>query len=172
MSRVPLHNVRVLSLREIAEMWAPEAEIPVSLMLRELRLAAVNIPRRWENLDHIPPDTPDDQLPDPDQRVDRQWLMEFCDKQEGWREPNFWRSETRESDRYPGRPSIKRAILQKLKERAVSGEIAGSLAKEAQQLLAWAEATHPSAPGLPSKPASIENQIRDTYRELRAAAPH
>lgn len=170
MSRVPLHNVRVLTLREIAEMWAPEAEVPVSLMLRELRLAVVNIPRRWEGLDHIPADTPDEQLPDPDEKVDRQWLMEFCDKQEGWREPSFWQREKKESERYPGRPSVKPAILQKLKDRADAGEMAQSLADEARQLLAWATETYQGQPGVPSKSTSIENQIRATYRELREKA--
>lgn len=169
MSRVPLHNVRVLTLREIAEMWAPEAEIPVSLMLRELRLAAVNIPRRSKGLDHIPPDTPDEELPNPDERVDREWLIQFCSKQ-GWEEPFFWRSEARDTDRYPGRPSIRRAIVQKLEDRANSGQIADSLAEEARQLLAWAEESYRGDPGVPGKAASIENQIRDRYRELKNQA--
>ena len=57
MTRVSLNPVRILTLRELADMWASEAEIPFSVMLRELRLAAFNAPRRWQGKDHIPPDT-------------------------------------------------------------------------------------------------------------------
>jgi hypothetical protein len=146
-------------------MWAPEAQIPASLMLRELRLAAVNIPRRWEGLDHIAPDTPDDQLPNPDQKVDRQWLVEFCDKQEGWREPSFWRDKEDKRDR--GRPTMRLEILDEMARRASAGELAHTLAAEARQLLEWAEKTHSGHPGRPRNAKSIAAIIGDSYHELR-----
>lgn len=164
MARVSLNSVRILTLREIAEMWAPEAQVPVSMMLRELRLAAVNLPRRWEGLDHISPDTPDDQLPDPDKKVDRQWLIEFCDKQ-GWKEPSFWRC--KEDKRERGRPSMRSEILNELARRAAAGELADTLAAETRHLLEWAEETHSGHPGRPRNAKSIEPIIRHNYHVLR-----
>jgi hypothetical protein len=128
-----LNKVRWLSLREIAEMWSKTSGIPESAMLRELRYGVINIKRLrvGESLLDLPP--PDDELPDPDTRVDRQWLMEFCTKQEDWPKPEFWFGKLDErGDRYPGRPSVKSAVLQELGDRALNHRIEDTLAEQAR----------------------------------------
>lgn len=168
MPRISLERVRMLTLREIAEMWAPTAEIPVSLMLRELRYAVINIPRlkAGEGLFDVPP--PDDQLPNPDERVDRQWLMEFCSKQ-GWSEPEFWSENIPIGPSFPGRSSIMRAIVQELEYRAEQGQLELTLAEQARQLFQWALQSLPGKQ-IP-KPLSIENGIRADFRRLKAGSP-
>ena len=163
-----MNNIRVLTLREIAEMWSREAELPVSFMLRELRWATVNIPRLEQGLNLIPTDTPDEELPDPDERVDRDWLIEFCSKQ-GWEYPSFWQSSERETDRYPGRPTVKPAILHELQARFEENRLETSLAKQSLVLLEWANSNYAGDPRLPSTERTVENQIRDEYRRLKAS---
>jgi hypothetical protein len=70
------------------------------------------------------------------------------------------------SKRYPGRPSIKPAIVEKLRCRAAAGLLCDTVAAEARWLHEWAGRTWPGEPGLPSTPQVIENQIRDEYRNL------
>ena len=79
-------------------------------MLRELRLAVINFPRLERGLDVIDPIPPDEELPDPDQSVDRAWLMEFLDKQEGSREPEFWFGRADQPIPRQGRPSLRDQI--------------------------------------------------------------
>jgi hypothetical protein len=71
---------------------------------------------------------------------------------------------------YPGRPSIKDLIQKEFTRRANGDECAGSLAEEARQLVAWVTQTHPDAPQKP-KATTIENQIRDQYRQYRKLHP-
>ena len=166
MARVPLHNVRVLSLREIAELWAPEADIPVELMLRELRLAVINIPRRRERLGLIEEIPPDDELPDPDERVDRDWLIEFCEKQ-GWNEPSFW-FDRQEDDlvRFAGRPGYRYrpALERELRRRAEAGELHRTLAAEMRYLRQWALDNYPDEQ--PPTIRTLENAYRALFRDL------
>jgi hypothetical protein len=76
-----------------------------------------------------------------------------------------------ESERYPGRPSVKRQIVAKMQERFAAGEACGSLADEARWLMQWAQDEFPDDTSAPTKPASVENQIRKEFRRLEAAAP-
>jgi hypothetical protein len=83
-------QVRILSLREIAEMWAPELGISETAVLRELRIAEVNLPRWRDGLPLSQPEEwpSEEELPNPDEWKDREWLIEFCAKQK-WSAPKF-----------------------------------------------------------------------------------
>jgi hypothetical protein len=160
-------KVRWLSLREIASMWAVEAHIPESAMLRELRYGVININRlrNGEKLFDVPP--PDSELPDPDERVDRQWLMEFCAKQEDWPRPEFWFGKLDDrGERYPGRPSVKRAVLLEFGKLALNYRLETTLAKQARVLAAWAETEFPGKQTPSAR--SVENQIREEYNRVKA----
>lgn len=71
------------------------------------------------------------------------------------------------ASRYPGRPSIKAAILKTLRDRAADGSMCDALADEARWLLEWARKEHAGKGGLPATVKVIENQIRDEFRKLR-----
>lgn len=165
MPLVPLDKVQFLSLREIAQMWSPEAQIPESVMLRELQTAVINIPRLDKGKPLLDRPLSDDELPDPNQRVDREWLMKFCEKQ-GWNDPVFWKGELRHQEpSFVGRPSKRAAIVQELKRRSEAGEMKDTLAAEARTLSAWAQEKFPSEQT--PKPKSTENGIRDEYNQLK-----
>jgi hypothetical protein len=131
---LPLNNVRVLTLREIAQLWAPSAQISESTMLRELRIAVLNIPRLLKGkqllaVDEIPPD---DKLPSPDERVERAWLMEFCGKQ-GWPEPEFWFP--RKTDLNPvGRPTYRSLVMKIFQERLPQGLTQRTISAESRAI--------------------------------------
>lgn len=72
-----------------------------------------------------------------------------------------------EVERYPGRPSIKLAILEKLCERAADGSMHATLAAEARWLLKWAQRDHAGEKGVPSSTKVIQNQIRSKFNALR-----
>ena len=67
---------------------------------------------------------------------------------------------------YPGRPSSAQLIEAELRARASRGEMLLQIAREAAYLEAWLKSEHPSAPS--AKAPSIENAIREVYRQLRA----
>jgi hypothetical protein len=72
-----------------------------------------------------------------------------------------------EVSRYPGRPTIKLAVLEKLCERAADGSMHDTLAAEARWLLEWAQRERAGESGVPSSPGVIENQVRDKFNALR-----
>lgn len=71
------------------------------------------------------------------------------------------------ASRYPGRPSGRQLVLKKFRERAADGATSDTLADEARWLLKWAHQEYPGEPGLPSTEKTIQNQIRDEFRQLR-----
>jgi len=164
--RLPLDRVRHLSLREIAEMWAPEAKLPVSLMLRELQYAVINIPRLERGEGPLTQLVPTEQLPNPDEQVDRDWLIEFCGKQD-WTIPSFCRGRVYKESRFAGRPGFAHRIEleEELERRAKVGELSATLAAEAKALHSWCLDTFPRS--RPPTPGTIENALREAYRRLR-----
>lgn len=65
-----------------------------------------------------------------------------------------------------GRPSsVETLIMPELRRRAAAGIMEPSLARECQYLSQWLHATHPTAHQI--KPASLENSLRQLYRELK-----
>jgi hypothetical protein len=169
MARLPLHNVRLLSLREIAEMWALEVNAPQSTILRELRIAVLNLPR-WQAGEPLLAEEdipPDDELPDPKERVNREWLMRFCDKQ-GWRQPYFWASGGPAARRaHVGRPAYLHfeQIFDELRRRAEAGEMEATKIAESKYLNTWARQTFPGDE--PPVPETIAQRISNLYDELR-----
>lgn len=54
MPKAPLKNVNWLSVREIAEIWAPELEIPASTIEREMRIALYKLEIEYPSPDPPP----------------------------------------------------------------------------------------------------------------------
>lgn len=162
--QLPLESVRILTLREIAQLWAPIAGRPESLILRELRIAVINIPRLMEGkpllkLNEIPPD---DELPSPDERVDRAWLIEFCTKQQGWDTPEFWFHHNAET-RAPGRPSHKELVEATFEARCDRGETEATISAEARAICKELKEQH-TVSRLP-EPKTIQVHIREKWHK-------
>ena len=66
----------------------------------------------------------------------------------------------------PGRPSSKHLIEGEFSRRRDHGEIAGTLAAEAEHLESWLAVTHREAPGASAK--AIKNMIRTLYNEVKS----
>ena len=66
----------------------------------------------------------------------------------------------------PGHPSAKHLYLAELQRRHLAGEMDRSVGAEARALHSWFKANHPERN--PGAERSIENNIRDRYRELKA----
>jgi|SRR5689334_4066986 len=169
MSRLPLGQVRVLSISEIAELWAQEAEErPRSLIERELRIFLLNRPRLSQGEGPIQPIPEDDQLPPATGRLSKSDLEEFCAKQ-GWTKPRFWFGRVTDGPGFPGRPTIMRAIVQELERRAEAGQLSETLTDQATELVAWANERLPPGPIPIPGTRSVANAIRKIYWALRNA---
>lgn len=162
MPKLPLHNVRWLTLREIAEIWATEGERPVGLLLRELRTGVLNIPRLDAGEILLEHPIAYDHLPSEEERVDRDWLQKFCGKQ-GWRPPSFWFAQNEESRR-PGRPSSRDNVLGKFNERHQNGLAETTIADEARAIHAALAAE--GYDDLP-KTKTIQSHIRQEWHRRR-----
>lgn len=168
----PLSNVQWLSIQEAADLWQAHLSVPKELIIRELRLGWYKWTKEKEGvsgfrcgvpLESLPPEA---DLPSPDQLIDREFLHQFAIKQ-AWRIPDGWRrAPVGEAGRYPGRPSVRPAILQKLEELADKGQLRDSLARQAAELHRWASKEF-FREQVPSE-GTIENQIRDRFRILKS----
>ncbi len=68
----------------------------------------------------------------------------------------------------PGRPALSmHLIFDELERRAIAGKMLGAVGKESLELVEWLKVTHASNPR--PTPKTVENQIRDRYRVLKAA---
>jgi hypothetical protein len=165
MARLPLHNVRWLSIREIAKYWADDAELDEETILRELQLSYINFRRidaGQERVDALPPKA---EMPEVEMLLTREHLLRFCDKQ-GWPVPEFWFGREIREKGFAGRPAKKkRAIVQELERRAAAGELRDSLADQARDLSKWAAEKFPHDEV--ASPRTIENNIREIFRNLR-----
>ncbi len=68
-------------------------------------------------------------------------------------------------ERYPGRPSIKRAIVHKLREVAAVGRLEDTVAEQARVLLERAKSEFPKDQTPTVR--TVENQIRAEFRRLK-----
>jgi hypothetical protein len=68
--------------------------------------------------------------------------------------------------RFPGRPSVGRQILAKMRERFTLGAASGTVAAEARWLMRWAQDEYPKDTSVPRKPTSVENTIRKEFHRL------
>ncbi len=80
------------------------------------------------------------------------------------------RGPSNQSDRFPGRPSVKSEIIKKIKERAAAAELLASLAGEARWLYNWAHTELGAERGIPSTVRTVENQIREYYRQAKSTS--
>lgn len=65
-----------------------------------------------------------------------------------------------------GRPSsVESLVIPELRRRAAEGSMESSLARECKYLSQWLHTNHPTAHQI--KPASLENSLRQLYRELK-----
>jgi hypothetical protein len=55
--------VREMAISEIAELWHEQLGMPIDLLVRELRIAVINLARNWREEGLIDPIPPDDDLP-------------------------------------------------------------------------------------------------------------
>jgi hypothetical protein len=67
----------------------------------------------------------------------------------------------------PGRPTSMHLVEAEFDARCPRGEVAASLAEEAQYLADWLKSAHPSAPSLTAK--TIKNNLRAAYRQHKEA---
>jgi hypothetical protein len=160
---VSLKNVRWLRLDEIADLWSVEIGVAPSIILRELRLALINLPRLAEGkglIEEIP-----SQLPAPDSLMSQEEMYGFCEKEGHWPRPKFWFGESMNTTSFPGRPSIMSAILQELDRAHKNGELKDSLAKQSRALVQWASEVFPANQRPTVK--TTENNIRHIYKAYK-----
>ena len=129
-------RIRYLNLETIAERWAPELrhKLPEDELLRLLRLGVINVERIRNGFERLEVQPPDDKLPPADTRVDWEWMVLFCHKQE-FPYPRFWGPEDEEPVKTVGQPDKSRdLIMQLFHERIEAGELKPSCAAEAREL--------------------------------------
>jgi hypothetical protein len=66
----------------------------------------------------------------------------------------------------PGRPTSRHLYEAELERRHTTGEMLPAVGQEAEALLAWLKSSHPNLAA--GRPRSIENNIRDQHRALKA----
>jgi hypothetical protein len=163
MTKLPLNEVRWLTIEEIAQFWAEERGTLSSVIRRELQLALINWDRLQKGQNKIDVLPSEEERPPISTEISREQMEEFCAKQK-WPTPAFWfRRETRRSR---GRPSHQDSILKELRRIAAGGQLEQTLAAQCQYLEEWAAA---NCDPDPPKAASIENIIRHEYKMLKAS---
>lgn len=156
-------TVRWLTLEEIAELWSRASSHPKSVILEQLRLAVLNLPRLRRGEPLIPSRPPDHELPDPNTtRMSREEVQEFCAKQP-WALPRFWFAAAPGRGRV-GRPSLAPQILQEMERRAEADELESTISAEGVSLLEWVRQAHPQ---WSYAVRTIKKIIGPRFRQLR-----
>src|ERR1700694_5759816 len=83
-------EVSFLPINEIAELWAPELGLSRSIVVQELRLGLINLPRLRKGKPLLKKCPPDADLPPATEPFYRRDIIDFCNKQAGWPKPQFW----------------------------------------------------------------------------------
>jgi hypothetical protein len=160
-----LRNVQWLTVSELAELWAPELKIPASTIAREMQIALYKLEIKYNYSDPINVNPADVDLPSLDTLVDREFIDSFHDKQI-WKMPSFWFDARVAEPSFPGRPSLRSAIVQELRRRHETGEMLETIAAESRALSTWAENSFPGQQT--PTPKTTENSIRTVYKTLRS----
>lgn len=164
MARLPLTHVRRLPLSAIARYWAQETDSSEDMLLQELRLGCLNIPRIEKGENIIDEIVEEDSLPSALVPVDKEWLTKFCEKQ-GWDRPRFWFPEDAIANPV-GRPGHMARSIEKFLERHAAGVIATSISAEAREI--HNTLVRETDGGHVSQPKTIQNHIRDAWYGQRA----
>lgn len=163
-----LKNVQWLTVKEAAELWAPELRMPASIIEREIRIALYKLSISYpflENINFLPKE---EELPSNEELINQEFMREFSGK-ESWKLPDFWFKDLPKGPSFPGRPSIMSAIVQELRNLAEAGKLDATLAAQSRSLAAWARDTQPGAQIPTAK--SIGNGIRSAFNLLKKNPP-
>jgi hypothetical protein len=169
MARAPLREVRWLTLDALAQEWALELHRRQDVVLQELRLGVINLPRLERGEGLIPAFPPEADQPNANEyRVDREWVESFAAKNR-WPLPRFWFGD-RPTGRPQGRPAYRHwdAIEVELQRRIQSGEAESSQVAESNYLSEWAAEQFPRE--TPPSPNTIrdKNELRPLWDQLLA----
>jgi hypothetical protein len=167
MARAPLREVRWLTLEELSEPWALELHLRQDLVLRELRIGIINVPRIQRGEGLIPELPPEGDLPSPLEMVDRDWVERFAAKNH-WPRPRFWFGDA-PAGRPVGRPQFIGwdAVTQEMGRRIEEGTDADSWRQESNHLSQWAIENFPR--DNPPSAKTIRNQLGELRRALLQA---
>ncbi|MEP2943136.1 MAG: hypothetical protein ABJO72_05005 [Hyphomicrobiales bacterium] len=136
MAKLPWINVNSPTIRQLAEKWAEISDQDAEFITSEMQLAWLNLQRMEDGLPMLAPEEipPYDELPSPNERINKDWLLEFCDKQD-WPYPKFWSDDNEpEAVRPQGRPSIKQEVVNRFRERANAGLTKETISEEAREV--------------------------------------
>ena len=103
MARATLAHVRFFTLTQVAERWYRELGIREDQLLLELRAGIIGVQLREQGEPLPDVMISEEDLPPATERVDRDWIARFADKQ-GWEPPTFLATGF-EPARRKGRPS-------------------------------------------------------------------
>ena len=168
MARATLAHVRFFTLSQIAERWYRELGIREDQLLYELRAGVIGVHLRDQGNPLPDAMIPEDELPPATERVDRDWITRFADKQ-GWEPPTFL-IDGYEPARRKGRPSeageLAMAVYHHREARGLQSE---NTAEEARQI--HAELMERGFAADVIKPTSIEKRIRTFRNTPRLSGP-
>ena len=165
-------KVQWLTVKELAEMWAPELGMPTSVVKRELLYGLYKVEKAIEFAKPLNEPVPEDELPTDETLIQKDFMEKFCRESVELQMPKFWFGgfdKGPQEPAFPGRPSLMRAILKELEAQADREELVDNLAEQSRQLSKWAEEKF-SGQQTP-KPKSVENGIRVAFRILKNNAP-
>lgn len=138
MARAPLREVRWLTLDALAQEWALELHQRQDVVLQELRLGVINLPRLERGEGLIPTFPADDDQPNAHEyRVDREWVDRFAAKNR-WPLPRFWFGDG-PTGRPVGRPRLAGwdEVQREMEQRIHDGLAHNSWNVESNYLAAW-----------------------------------
>jgi hypothetical protein len=132
MARAPLTNIRFFTLSQIADLWYRELGLRQEQLLYELRAGVIGVKLR-QNGQPLPQNMiPEEALPPHSERVDRNWIYQFAEKQ-GWQPPSFL-SITPETARAVGRPSNRNEVIRVFQQRQRQRQTEDTIAAEARAI--------------------------------------
>ena len=136
--------------------------------MRELQWALFKIQHRLEFKDPLKEPPPEADLPSENALISREFVEDFCAKQE-WLVPDFWWAGLAIEPRRPGRPSVMSEIAEELRARDRRGRRKSVLIQEARDLASWAKLAFPGKHT--PEPESIATRLGPVFNALKSRAP-